>query len=87
MWGLPVSGVPGHYLGASPGSNSPPGLEQRLLFKHGHYAEKVQILLLRAIRVWHPGAMTSDGDGGGGGWGQGDLLGVGVIAHLTESPD
>lgn len=40
---------------------------------------KVQILLLHAIRVWHPGALTL-------GW-RGKAEGGGVIAHLTESPD
>lgn len=51
--------------------------EQRLLLSMAIML-KVQILLLHAIRVWHPGALTL-------GWGV--WRGGGVIAHLTESPD
>lgn len=46
------------------------GYEQRLHLSTA-IMQKVQILLLCVIRVWHPGALR----GGGG------------VAHLTESPD
>lgn len=79
MWGLPVSGVPGHYLGASLGLNSPLALnifEQRLLFKHGHYVEKCRYCYCVLSESGIPELMER---GGGGGLrvGAGDFVGWG----------
>lgn len=70
--GLPVSGVLWHYRRAPRGPDSLwlGTLGTEATFKHGHYGTlKVQILLLHAIRVWHPGALTLGRRGGRGGRG------------------